>query len=108
MRFGLKAAMINKIQDVFALFPDIEKVILYGSRAKGNYRHGSDIDFTLMGENLSLDNSVYPLMDALDELYLPYSFDISIFEHIDNQELIAHINRVGKLFYLKGEIRSTK
>lgn len=108
MKFGLKAAMINKIQDVFALFPDIEKVILYGSRAKGNYRNGSDIDITLMGKNLSLDNSVYPLMDALDELYLPYSFDISIFEHIDNQELIEHINRVGKLFYLKDGIKSTE
>ncbi len=99
--FGLKKETINKIKQVFSKNKLIEKVIIYGSRAKGNYRKGSDIDITLIGKDLSLNNSVYPLMDELDELYLPYSFDISIFSHIDDKNVIEHINRVGKVFYEK-------
>jgi restriction endonuclease S subunit len=75
-------------------------VILYGSRAKGNYKDGSDIDITLLGKQLTL-KTVYALEEALDELYLPYTFDISIFTQIDNDDLIKHILRVGKTFYFK-------
>jgi len=100
--FGLEPDTIRKIKEAFSKYPQIEKVLIYGSRAKGNYRNGSDIDITLFGKELELGNSVYPLMDTLDELYLPYTFDISIFSHIDNKDLIEHINRVGKVFYEKG------
>jgi len=68
-------------------------------RAKGNYHTGSDIDITLKGTNLTLRNSVYPLLDDLDDLYLPYLFDISIFNHIKDPNLIDHINRIGMEFY---------
>jgi predicted nucleotidyltransferase len=98
---GLTDRVRNEICSVIRSIPVIEEVILYGSRAKGNYRKGSDIDITLIGASLSLNNAVYPLMDALDELYLPYSFDISIFEHIENKALIDHILRVGKKIYKK-------
>ncbi len=97
--FGLDVNILKKIQDVFQEFSNISKVIIYGSRAKENYRAGSDIDITLIGENLTLKNSVYPLMDKIDELNLPYLFDISIFEHINNKDLVEHINRVGQVFY---------
>ena len=99
--FGLSSDTIRKIKQAIAKVEAIEKVVLYGSRAKGNYRTGSDIDITLYGESLSLNNSVYPLMEELEELLLPYSFDISVFEHIDNKDLIEHINRAGRIFYLK-------
>ena len=101
MAYGLKKKTVQDIKSTFAKNPLIEKVILYGSRAKGNYRNGSDIDLTLVGENLTLDNSVYPLMDELDDLYLPYSFDISVFSQIEDKNLIEHIKRAGKVFYLK-------
>jgi predicted nucleotidyltransferase len=101
MMYGLKPETIAQIQEAIAKIETIDQVILYGSRAKGNYRNGSDIDITLLGENLSLNNAVYPLMDEIEELYLPYSFDISIFEHIDNAHLKEHIERVGKVFYKK-------
>lgn len=99
--FGLDPDTLRNIREGIRKLPQIEKVILYGSRAKGNYHTGSDIDLTLYGKNLTLNNSVYPLMDELEELYLPYTFDISIFDHIDNQDLVEHINRVGKVFFLK-------
>ncbi|OIO67391.1 MAG: hypothetical protein CO186_08495 [Zetaproteobacteria bacterium CG_4_9_14_3_um_filter_49_83] len=99
MSFGLKTETIHKIQGVLALFPDIEKVIVYGSRAKGNYRNGSDIDLTLQGKALTPDHHLYPLLDKLDELNLPYTFDISIFDQLEHPDLLAHIDHVGQVFY---------
>ena len=100
MKYGLKQEVIEGITNAFQKVKTIEKVVLYGSRAKGNYRNGSDIDIVLFGKNLTLDNSVYPLMEELEELYLPYSFDISIFNHIDNENLIEHINSIGKTIFV--------
>lgn len=94
--FGLSPDILEQIKFVFSKFPQIEKAILYGSRAKGNYKDGSDIDITLLGKELSL-KTVYALENELDELYLPYSFDISIFAHIDNEDLIEHIRKYGKI-----------
>jgi len=97
--YGLSTETIEEITAAFMQCPKIEKVMLYGSRAKGNYRNGTDIDITLMGEGLTLENSVYPLMDIFDESSLPYSFDISIFKDIENESLVEHIERVGKVLY---------
>jgi len=108
MEFGLKKDTTESIQHAIEKVAAIDRVMLYGSRAKGNYRVGSDIDITLLGKNLTLDNSIYPLMDELEKLDLPYTFDISIFEHIDNQNLIAHIHRVGKVLYARVPSTSLK
>jgi len=100
-RFGLKDATIQKICGVFAEYPQVEKAVLYGSRAKGNYKTGSDIDLTLYGaEDLTLD-ILYRLMDKIDDLLLPYSFDLSIFRTINDPDVIEHIQRVGVIFYQK-------
>ncbi len=99
--FGLSVDALRRINKVFSKFPKIQKVILYGSRAKGNYKKGSDIDVTLIGKGLTLKNSVYPLMEELEELYLPYKFDISIFNQLKESSLIGHILRIGKTFYRK-------
>jgi predicted nucleotidyltransferase len=98
MRFGLKEETIEKIIAVFSLFPEIDKAILYGSRAKGNYKHGSDIDITLLGNDLDL-KLLNHLSLALDELLLPYKFDISIYSYINNSDLLENIKRVGIVFY---------
>jgi len=100
LKFGLENIDIQKIQKVFASFPEVEKAILYGSRAKGNYKKGSDIDLCLVGENLNL-TIINAISTQIDDLLLPYMFDISIFHQISNADLIDHINRVGKLFYIK-------
>ena len=99
--FGLDTDTLRDIRGCLTSLPKIEKVILYGSRAKGNYKTGSDIDITLLGKGLSLDNSVYPLQALLEELYLPYQFDISIFNQIKRDDLIEHILRVGQVLYQK-------
>jgi len=84
MRFGLKEDVISSICSVFAEYPEIEKAVLYGSRAKGNFRNGSDIDLTLVGkDNLTLQK-LYKIMEDIDDLFLPYSFDLSIFHQISD------------------------
>jgi uncharacterized protein len=100
IRFGLKESTIEKIISVFVKHPKIKKVLLYGSRAKGNYRNGSDIDLTLIGDELSY-SQLGNLESDIDDLFLPYSFDISIFKDIDNSDLVDHINRIGVVFYEK-------
>jgi uncharacterized protein len=98
MKFGLKETTIEKICAVFAGFPQVEKAVLYGSRAKGNYKNGSDIDLTLHGKDLTL-NMLYKIDQELDDLLLPYTFDLSIFERLSDPDFIDHIQRVGVVFY---------
>ena len=97
MQFGLSNEDIDKIKVVFAKFPEIERVVIYGSRAKGNYKPSSDIDLTLVGEKLTL-SLLQSLENDMDDLLLPYKFDISIFNQISNPDLLNHIERVGKEF----------
>lgn len=100
MLYGLSEETVQNLINIFKTFPQINKVILYGSRAKGNYRKGSDIDFTLDGAGLT-SKLLYRVDDKIDELYLPYKVDLSVLGNIDNEDLIEHINRVGKVFYCR-------
>ncbi len=98
MNIGIDANAIHSITGVFSLFPQVDEVILYGSRAKGNFKEGSDIDLTLKGKAIDLEvlNSI---SSKLYDLPLPYMFDLSVFEQIENPELLEHIKRVGRVFY---------
>jgi predicted nucleotidyltransferase len=98
MRYGLKNIIIENINNIFSQYPQIEKAVLYGSRAKGNYKTGSDIDLVLYGNKLTL-SLVNKVINEIDDLLLPYSFDISIFDHLSNPALIEDINRVGIIFF---------
>ena len=96
--YGLSTETLQKILQVFERFEEIEEAILYGSRAKGNHKSGSDIDLTLKGWKLNLKLLNRICLD-LDDLFLPYTFDISSYHQIDSPDLIEHIQRVGKVFY---------
>lgn len=98
MKFGLKAEVIEKIKNVFIAFQGINEAILFGSRAKGNHKDGSDIDIALKGSNLKL-NDLLRLHNLLDNLELPYKFDLVIFNQIEDKEVTAHIERVGEVIY---------
>lgn len=98
MKYGLSEEAIQKIRDVFAGFPQILKAVLYGSRAKGNYKTGSDIDLALFGTELNLE-ILQKIEHRIDDLLLPYSVDLSIYKDISSEELKEHINRVGIIFY---------
>ena len=81
--------------------------MLYGSRAKGNARPGSDIDLTLFGSGLD-QRKVGQIDDALDDLLLPYRIDLSIFARITHSELLDHIQRVGVALYEKTPVEAKR
>lgn len=76
---------------------------MYGSRAKGSYRPGSDIDLALFGEALNY-TQLNRIETEIDDLLLPYTVDLSLYAQIDNVDLQNHIQRVGQVFYQRGEI----
>ncbi len=100
MQYGLKEQHIIIIQNIFAKYAEIDEAILYGSRAKGDYKNGSDIDLTLKGEKLNY-SLLGDIQMELDDTYLPYQIDVSIYRCIDNPKLIDHIDRIGISFYKK-------
>lgn len=98
MKYGLTSDDIWDIQEVLVNFPQVEKAILFGSRAKGNFRPNSDIDLCLVGQDLDLGLQ-FEIENALDDLLLPYKIDLSILHHIDNPKLVEHIERAGVQFF---------
>jgi len=99
--FGLSEADCHYIKKAISHYPEIEQAIIFGSRAKGNFKTGSDIDIALKGEHITED-TIFKLSDELEEqLPLPYFFDLILYKNITNTELIQHIDRVGKEIYPK-------
>jgi predicted nucleotidyltransferase len=98
MTYGLNEKTIESIKAVFTRYKQIDQVILYGSRALGNFKNGSDIDLTLVGNGLSF-STMNKIWNDLDDLLLPYTFDLSIYSELINTDLIEHIETNGIVFY---------
>lgn len=90
---GLNKDTIDKILNVFLSYRQITDVILFGSRALGTYKNGSDIDISLKGDLNT--KHVLSIMNDLDDLFLPYEFDLNLYDRIENVDLKEHIDRVG-------------
>lgn len=80
-------------------FPQIERAAIFGSRAKGNYKPGSDIDIAIYGEEITFDviSKLHSMLENASPM--PYMFDIVDYTHISHKVLKEHIERVGKVFY---------
>lgn len=102
MRFGLQEFTIEQIHSILSQFPEVEQVILYGSRAKGTHHASSDIDLTFIGQLFNL-TTLNKISWQLDDLLLPYTFDLSIYDQIKQPDLLDHIERVGIIFYKKSK-----
>lgn len=98
MKYGLSEKNITLIKDILKKYNTVHSVILYGSRAKGDYHEGSDIDLTLKGDNLDLQ-TMNKIRNDFDDSLLPYQFDLSIYDIIKNQDILDHIKQVGIVFY---------
>ena len=96
--FGLPLGTQAKMQAVFARYPQVDEVKLYGSRAKGNFKRGSDIDLTIISQAMN-SSILTALENDLDDLLLPYKIDLSLLAEIDNPDLLADIERTGVEFY---------
>ena len=98
MTYGLTEDTLTRMAEVFARMPKLEEVILYGSRARGNYRAGSDIDLALKGGKLDI-NDLLKIAADLDELDLAYHFDLLLFDNVKSPDLLEHIRTEGKTIY---------
>lgn len=95
---GLSIQTLATLRDVLQTCPAVTHAILYGSRAMGTYRPGSDIDLTLEGAQLS-EFDLLRIAGALQDSDIPYQVDLSLLHQIDNPKLLDHIKRVGKVLY---------
>lgn len=95
MPYGLAKEDLTTIRQVVQRFPVVEQVILFGSRAKGNYKPGSDIDLAIKGSHIDHDISVKLAEILNEETMLPYFFNIVHYDLLTEQRLIQHIDRIG-------------
>ncbi|MBS0172627.1 MAG: nucleotidyltransferase domain-containing protein [Nitrospira sp.] len=95
--YGLPREAIGRIRDVLDGHPAILGCVLYGSRALGNYRKGSDIDLCLDAPAMSLAE-LLKIENEIDDLLLPWKVDLTVRQRIDNTALLDHIDRVGVPF----------
>lgn len=103
MSFGLTEFDLDYIMSVLKRFSEIEKAVIFGSRAKGNYKPGSDIDIAIFGEKINFDIVAKLHSNLEDEGPLPFFFDIVDYTHCHHMHLREHIERVGKVIYKKND-----
>ena len=100
--YGMTDEELDLLCSLFARQREIERVILFGSRARGTHKSFSDVDITLLGVGLSRSH-LNRLMADIDESSLPYSFDISLYAKLTNPELIEQIEKTGVILFQRGK-----
>ena len=93
--FGLPERTITELLEYFRTRPEIEKVVVYGSRAKGTYRKGSDIDFAIWSDK----ENISEIVSDLDELPTPYMFDVINYKILTHENIKKSIDNDGIVFY---------
>ena len=99
MQYGLPDQTLNTLYSIFTRYPGIIQAILYGSRAKGKYRTGSDIDISFKADASFTRTDLLRIGNDLDDSDIPYFVDVSVYNRLSNPDLKAHIDRVGKVLY---------
>jgi len=99
MKYGLPDRTLDTLDSIFGKYPGIEQVVLYGSRAKGNYRNGSDIDLALMTDDTFTRTDLLRVAGDFDDSDIPYMVDVLVYKDLSNEDLRTHIDRVGKVLY---------
>lgn len=100
--FGLSEETTNTLLEVFQKFPQVKEVKVFGSRAIGNYRPGSDIDLALYADSL-VHHDYMEILRELEDLELLYEIDCIDYHNIKEPALQEHIDIVGKTLY-KGDL----
>lgn len=97
-KIGLTESEYNALIEIISSFPEVKEAIVYGSRAKGNFKPYSDVDLALKSEHPAQE-VIFRMSDRLEESTLPYLFDISDYNAINNPDLREHIDRCGLRIY---------
>lgn len=96
--YGIEMQYWEMIREIFSRFPHVEEVVLFGSRAKGTYKKGSDIDVALKGEAVDKDD-LSAIGALLEDSCLPWMADVVVYRYLTNKDLKEHIDRIGKVIY---------
>ena len=99
MTFGLRDTDLIYMTNLFRQHPDIEQVWVYGSRAKGTNRPGSDVDLALIGPDVARSTVSHIHFVLEEDSPMPFFFDVTHWDSLSNQTLKDEIKRTGKLFY---------
>jgi len=99
--FGIYDNSFSEIIKELHKYPPIEKAVIFGSRAMGNYKKGSDIDIAVFGENFTYEMLAKLYSELNEELPIPYFIDVLHFETTENEEIKKHILSEGKIIYTK-------
>ncbi|MDX1919944.1 MAG: nucleotidyltransferase domain-containing protein [Candidatus Caenarcaniphilales bacterium] len=98
-KFGLKKEDMEYMHQVFKQFPEINKVLVYGSRARGDFKNGSDVDLALYGKNINFDIVSAVHLKLEQESAMPFLFDVHHYESLTNSKLKKEIDQFGVLIY---------
>lgn len=90
--------MIRSLSGIFEATPGVNEVIIFGSRAKGNFAEGSDIDLAIKGKTVQFD-TVLSLMAKVEDLGMLYKIDLQDYHAIVDKDVLDHIHKVGKIFW---------
>ena len=99
-KLGIKEELLNDLISIFKKYNNIEKVVVFGSRAQGSYKYNSDMDICIFGDE-SISNQLYKIQDEIDELYTPISFDILVYNKVGKQALKENIMNDGVEIYVR-------
>jgi len=103
MKHGLSQETIEEVHKILKKYPQVKQAILYGSRARGDYKKGSDVDLTLIGGDDLTRDILYRIMDEHEDSYLPYTFDLSILHKINDADFLGRIQKEGVVFFEREE-----
>lgn len=101
MPYGLLERDLEHILAAVKSLPEISQLVLFGSRAKGNFKTGSDVDLAIKGAEVNYDTALKLAEILNEEKPLPYFFDVVHYEGVTEPRLIEHIDRVGVVLYSK-------
>lgn len=98
--FGIKDSSMKILTSIFSNYGQVEEVVLYGSRAKGNFTDRSDVDMVICNSNINR-HVLGKILADINNSNFPYTVDIQLLENIKSPSLLEHINRIGQTFYKK-------
>lgn len=97
--YGITDKTYQMLLDTFSKFPEIKEVLIFGSRAKGNYKNGSDIDLAVKGGEVG-PCLIFRLKSLFNSrLSIPYKVDVVGYDYLEHQGLKEHVDRIGRVIY---------
>lgn len=98
--WGLSPEVCGSICMILQKYPEISRVLIYGSRAKGTYRSGSDVDLMIVAPTLS-SRRLLKIASQIDDLMIPHRVDVALWHQVDNPALREHVEHFGQDFYCR-------